>query len=182
MTPTVGNNESAAAGAPMAPVDEITRLGMLMESAHVQQQLAESTLNRLEAHTRGLDAVVRDEIRRSFTFECGALDEEVQKAALALRGLHRIANWRAACWTVAILTTVSSAAIAVIHYAIPSPRDIEVLRSERDALSLQIKQLSSAGGRMELRRCGEHARLCVRVDRSAPSYGDDAEYLIVKGY
>lgn len=153
-----------------------------MESAHAQHQLAESALARLEAHTRGLDAVVRDEIRQTFTAECGELEEELQKTALALRSLQRIAERRAASWTIVIVTTVAGAAIAALEYAMPSGRDIEKLRSERDTLSLQIKQLIDLGGRLELRRCGEHARLCVRVDRGAPSYGDAADYLIVKGY
>jgi hypothetical protein len=35
---------------------------------------------------------------------------------------------------------------------------------------------------MELRRCGDAQRLCVRVDRSAPAYGAGADFFIVKGY
>lgn len=173
---------SPIVGSPMAPADDLTRLGMLMDSAHLQQQLAESTLARLEAHTRGLDAVVRDEIRQSFTLECAALEEEIQKAAAALRVMQHVAARRAAVWTLTILGTVASVAIAAIEYAIPSARDIASLRSQRDALSLQVKQLADAGGRLQLRRCGTEARLCVRVDRAAPSYGAAADYLIVKGY
>ena len=165
-----------------AKPEEITSLGMLMESAHVQQRLAEATLSRLEAHTKGLDAVVRDEIRHSFTVECVALDEEINKTTAALRSLQRSADRRIASWTVSILAFVGSAAMAIIEYAIPSVKDIERLRSERSALSIQISRLADAGGRLELRRCGEQARLCVKVDRNAPSYGDAADYLVVKGY
>ena len=163
------------------PSNGTTRLGMLMEAAHVQQQLAESTLARLEAHTKGLDAVVRDQLRQSFTSECVALEEEIQRTAQTLRQLQRCAERRAKSWTVAILAMASVAA-AVVELAIPSARDIDRLRSERDALSIQIKQLTSAGGRLDLRRCGERERLCVRVDRTAPGYGDGGDYLIVNGY
>jgi hypothetical protein len=163
-------------------VEGVTSLGMLMESAHVQQQLADAALSRLEAHTKGLDAVVRDEVRQSFTVECAALDEEIHKATVALRSLQRSTDRRIASWTVSILALVGGAAISIIEYAIPSVKDIENLRAERAALSVQISHLADAGGRLELRRCGEQARLCVKVDRNAPSYGDAADYLVVKGY
>src|SRR6185312_7026339 len=121
-----------------------------MESAHAQQLLAEATLSRLEAHTKGLDAVVRDEIRQSFTVECVALDEEIHKTTVALRALQRTADRRIASWTFAILTIVGSSAIAIAEYAIPSVTDIEKLRSERAALTAQISRLADAGGRLEL--------------------------------
>ena len=38
------------------------------------------------------------------------------------------------------------------------------------------------GGLLDLRRCGNDARWCVRVDRHAPAYGEQADYLVVKGY
>jgi hypothetical protein len=177
-----GKSDVAMDSASPGKVEGITSLGMLMESAHVQQQLAEATLSRLEAHTKGLDAVVRDEIRQSFTVECAALDEEIHKTTVALRSLQRSADRRIASWTVAILAIVGSGVMAVIEYAIPSVKDIEKLRSERAVLSTQINRLVDAGGRLDLRRCGEQARLCVKVDRSAPSYGDAADYLVVKGY
>ncbi len=183
MSAMSGNSDAVTNPAsPPGKVEELTSLGMLLESAHLQQQLAESTLSRLEAHTKGLDVVVRDEIRQSFTMECAALDEEIQKATVALRGLQRNADRRIGAWTVAILAIVGSAVLATIEYAIPSVEDIRKLRSERAALSIQISRLADAGGRLELRRCGDHARLCVRVDRSAPSYGEAADYLVVKGY
>ena len=177
-----GRSDAATEPAPLGNTEGLTTLGMLMESAHAQQLLAEATLSRLEAHTKGLDAVVRDEIRQSFTVECVALDEEIHKTTVALRALQRTADRRIASWTFAILTIVGSSAIAIAEYAIPSVTDIEKLRSERAALTAQISRLADAGGRLELRRCGEQARLCVKVDRSAPSYGDAADYLVVKGY
>jgi hypothetical protein len=177
-----GKSDAVMDSESLGKTEAITSLGMLMESAHVQQQLAEATLSRLEAHTKGLDAVVRDEIRQSFTVECVALDEEIHKTTAALRSLQRSADRRIASWTVSILAIVGSGVMAIIEYAIPSVKDIEKLRSERAALSIQIGRLTDAGGRLELRRCGEQARLCVKVDRSAPSYGDAADYLVVKGY
>lgn len=177
-----GKSDAGGCGPAVEPLEEVTRLGMLMESAHVQQQLADAALARLEAHTKGLDAVVRSEIRETFTVECVALEEEIQKTAAALRRLQRILDRRAAAWTVAIVALLGSALIGAIEYAVPSVADIQKLRSERAALSLQLRHLADAGARLELRRCGDQARLCVRVDRSAPSYGAAADFLVVKGY
>jgi hypothetical protein len=33
-----------------------------------------------------------------------------------------------------------------------------------------------------LRHCGDAQRLCVRVERAAPRYGEGGEYAIVQGY
>jgi len=35
---------------------------------------------------------------------------------------------------------------------------------------------------VQLRHCGAARRLCVRVDRGAPLYGEAADFLVVKGY
>lgn len=183
MTATANRAVPAVSADPaIAPDGDVTRLGMLMEAAHLQQQAAEATLARLDAHTRGLDAVVRDEIRQSFTAECAELDEEVRKTTLALSGLQRHAERRAACWTAVIVTSLGGAAIALVEFTVPSAGVIAELRSERDTLSRQIQQLSNAGGRLELRRCGAEERLRVRVDRRAPTYGEAGDYFIVKGY
>ena len=38
------------------------------------------------------------------------------------------------------------------------------------------------GGRIDLRHCGEANRLCVRVERKAPFYGENSDYAVLKGY
>jgi hypothetical protein len=35
---------------------------------------------------------------------------------------------------------------------------------------------------VDLRHCGSDQRWCVRVDRKAPAYGEQGDYLVVKGY
>jgi hypothetical protein len=56
------------------------------------------------------------------------------------------------------------------------------LRMRRDEMMMSIGMLERQGGLIQWRRCGEKARLCVRVDRKAPPYGDDADYYVVEGY
>jgi hypothetical protein len=56
------------------------------------------------------------------------------------------------------------------------------LRARREELAASVAKLEQQGGRIEWRRCGEARRLCVRVDRKAPSYGEKADYYVIEGY
>jgi hypothetical protein len=53
---------------------------------------------------------------------------------------------------------------------------------QRDALAKSIASLEQRGGKIEWKSCGDPARLCVRVDRKAPVYGEKADYYVAKGY
>ena len=48
--------------------------------------------------------------------------------------------------------------------------------------ALQIEQLERQGARAQWRRCGETGRLCVRIDRHAPIYGEHGDYYVLHGY
>jgi len=65
---------------------------------------------------------------------------------------------------------------------LPSKSEIDALRIERDALALNLSRLQQLGGRVDWHHCGDEARLCVRVDRKAPVYGDQSDFFVVKGY
>ncbi len=163
--------------------DDVTmKFGLLMESAQAHQKLADAHLEKLRAHTRDLDGIVREEIRRTFIEELQALTEESKRAAQALQGMKRAANIRGLLWTVvaAILCTAIPSVFA--HWLLPSASEVASLRAERERLTSSVTRLEQQGGRVDWRHCGDAARLCVRIDRSAPSYGDKADYYIVKGY
>jgi hypothetical protein len=163
--------------------DEATlKFGLLMESAQAHQKLAETHLERLRAHTQDLDDVVRDEIRRTLVEELQELTAESRRAAQALNRMKRAANMRGLLWSVsaAVLCTIVPGVIA--RWILPSAAEIAALRAERERLTLSVAGLEQHGGKVEWRRCGDAARLCVRVDRSAPTYGEKADYFIVKGY
>lgn len=162
--------------------DEVMRLGLLMEAAQAQQRLGEESLERLAQHTRDLEAIVRDEIRRTVAEELGNVASESRRAAQSLQSVRRAANVRVLSWTVCIAAVCSGVAMGEAWWMLPSQRDIAALRAQRDALAANIARLRERGGLIELRRCGDRGRLCVRVNRHAPAYGADADYLIVKGY
>jgi uncharacterized protein YPO0396 len=162
--------------------DEAMRLGLLMEAAQMQQRLSQESLERLAAHTRDLDTVVRDEVRRTVAEELGTLAAETRRTAESLQRMRRAANVRVFLWSVSVTLISSAVALAEAWWLLPSQGEIGALRAHRDALAAEIVRLKQSGALLDVRRCGGGARLCVRVDRNAPAYGPRADYLIVKGY
>lgn len=162
--------------------DDAMRLGLLMEAAQAQQRLSQEGLERLAAHTRDLDLIVRDEIRRTLAEGLGTVASESRRAAESLQRLRRAANVRALLWTVSIAMICSGVAIAEVWWMAPSAGELAALRARRDALAANVAGLERRGGLLDVKTCGRRARLCVRVDRNAPVYGPGADYLVVKGY
>jgi hypothetical protein len=165
-----------------AMTDEAMKLGLLMEAAQAQQRLGQESLERLAAHTHDLDVIVRDEIRRSVAEGLGSIASESRRAAQSLQSLRRSANVRVLLWTASIAAVCSAVGIGEAYWMLPSQREVAALRARRDALAANIASLEQRGGMLDVRRCGGRARLCVRIDRSAPAYGPGADYLVVKGY
>lgn len=162
--------------------DEVMKFGLLMESAQAHQKLAETHLERLRAHTRDLDGVVREEIRRTLIDELQELTAEGTRAAQALRAMKRAANMRVLLWSAGVAVVCTAIPSTIAHWVLPSAGEIAALRAERDRLVQSVGRLEQRGGRVDWRHCGDAARLCVRIDRSAPAYGEKADYYIVKGY
>jgi hypothetical protein len=162
--------------------DEAMKLGLLMETAQAQQRLGQESLERLAAHTRDLDVIVRDEIRRTVAEGLGSVASESRRAAQSLQSLRRSANVRVLLWTVTIAAVCSAVGTGEAYWMLPSQGEVAALRAQRDALAANISSLEQRGGTLDIRRCGARARLCVRVDRNAPAYGQGADYLVVKGY
>jgi hypothetical protein len=157
-------------------------LGLLMETAHSHQDLIDGSLKQLQAHTAGLDEVVRDEIRRVLTAELAELMDESARAAEMLRGLARAATVRVAWWSALIGVVPGGLVASLLWWWLPSPGQIAALRAEHERLAASVAHLADSGGRMELRHCGDASRLCVRIDRGAPVYGEQSDFRIVRGY
>jgi len=162
--------------------DTTMKVGLLMEAAQAQQKAAESSLKKLRAAANDLATVVREEVHRVVLEELHSLAADSKRASEALQAVRRTANARALVWSVGTTMLCSAIALAVACWIMPSRADIAVLRARRDELVTQIANLEKRGGRIDLRRCGDGARLCVRVDRKAPIYGEQSDYLIVRGY
>lgn len=165
------------------PIDDHTlKLGLLMESAQAHQKLAEAHLEKLRVHTQKLDGVVREEIRRTLIDELQAVTAESAGAAQALRRMKQAAHFRGLAWTIGIAVLCAAIPAGMAHFMLPTEAQIAALRLRRDALAENVSRLERRGARTAWRSCGDRARLCVRVDRTAPAYGEKGDYLIVKGY
>jgi hypothetical protein len=162
--------------------DGTLKIGLLMEAAQAQQSLAASALERLHEHAAGLDAIVREEIRATILEEMRALADDTRHAAEALRGLRSAATLRLAAWSAAMLTLSALVPCAIAGWWLPTRPEIDALGAARDHLAANIAHLAQQGGRMELRHCGAAHRLCVRIDRNSPAYGDSADFRVVQGY
>ena len=162
--------------------DATMRLGLLMEAAQAQQKVAESAVERLATLGREIDVVVREELRRAFAEEFQALCAASRHASEALHAVRQAAGLRIASWSVAVAAICSTIPVAVAWSVLPSRGELLRLRAERDELSTSVGRLQQQGGRIDLRRCGDANRLCVRIDRQAPPYGEQSDYLVLKGY
>jgi hypothetical protein len=165
------------------PIDDATmKFGLLMESAQAHQKLAETQLERLRLHTRDLDGVVRDEIRRTLVDELKMVTAETTRAAQALRKLRRVGVLHGALWSLGLALLCALIPVGVARWVLPSPAELATLRTQRDEMKASLQRLQQLGGRVEWRRCGGAERLCVRIDRQAPTYGEKADYFVVAGY
>lgn len=162
--------------------DATINLGLLMEAAHSQQKLADRSLRKLQANTQELASMVRSVLHAALAEELQELASESERAAGALRALRRSARMRTLLWSIGITMLCSMVPLALALWWLPSRAEVESLRSQRERLQRTIVLLEERGGRIELRRCGVAGRLCARVDRQAPVYGDRSDYLILRGY
>ncbi len=165
-------------------VDETTmKFGLLMESAQAHQKMAESHLEKLRAHTQDLDGVVREEIRRTLVEELDELTAESRRAAQALKGMKRAAHLRGLIFSVSTVVSVGAipSATRLLAAAIPLRRS---RRCGRDGMSCRRASrvssraaAASIGGTAASERGSAFASTAPRL-----SYGDKADYFVVKGY
>ena len=156
--------------------------GLLMESAQVHQKLAESQLQQLRDHTRDLDGVVREEIRRTLVDEMQTLTEETARTIRALEKMRRAVTMRNELAGAGVAVACAIAPVTVAKLALPTPAEISSLAARRDELERNISRLQQHGGGVDLKKCGASMRLCVQVDIKAPRYGDKADYFVIAGY
>jgi hypothetical protein len=166
----------------MSVDDSAMKLGLLLEGAHANQSLAETTLEKLKAQIAGLEGIAREEIRATLLEELHVLGDDCHRAAETLRRLRYVADLRLALWTLGMAALACAVPLAAAWWVLPSRSEVAALAARRDALTAEVARLEAQGARMELRRCGTAQRLCVRIDRKAGSFGEGGEYLVLQGY
>jgi hypothetical protein len=163
------NSDIATPGAPAEP-------GKILETVHAQQSKIHAVLARLDTRSRELDSTLEEAVQRAFMEAAGL------RAATTLSQVHRATGVRFARWSFAIVASCALVPTVLSWMLMPSPLQVLQARQTLEQLSVRAAQLSSQGGRIDLRHCGAVRRLCVRVDRKAPFFGDSADYMVVKGY
>ena len=98
------------------------KLGLLLESAHAQQALAESLLEALRAHLGELPHIARDEIRATLVEELHALGEDGRQAAETLRRLRHTANLRVLLWSLGMSAVSCAVPLAAAWWLLPTYR------------------------------------------------------------
>src|SRR5579863_7884369 len=111
------------------------KFGLLMESAQAHQKLAETHLDKLNAHVQDLDGVVRDEIRRTLVEELQMLSAESRRAALVLQGIRRNSLTRGTIWSIVLSVVCTGIPTAIVGWFIPTERQLAALRMRRDELA-----------------------------------------------
>ena len=157
------------------------KLGLLMETAQTHQRLAEAAIEKLSEHTQALETVARDQIQRALVDALKTVHAEAQRAVEALQKIKRAANARVTLWTLGLTVISVAIALFIAWWVLPTTAEIARLRTERDELSSNLVVLNQRGARADLRRCGTR-HVCVRVDLSAPRYGEGLDYMVIKGY
>jgi hypothetical protein len=157
------------------------KLGLLLESAHAHQRLAEGVLEKLKSQVGDLAGIARDEIRATMLEELHALGEDSRRAAETLRRLRHVADLRVALWTLAMAALSCAVPMGAAFWLFPSRGELAALSARRDALETAVARLKAEGGQTEWHRCGVAQRLCVRIDRKAGVFGEAGDFVIVKG-
>jgi hypothetical protein len=167
----------------MSTMDELTvRAGLLLESVESQRAQATEMLERLQQHITQIDEVVREEIRATLLEELRTLAEEGRQTSASLRRLRHVAHAHLGLWSTAIAVCAAAVPLALSWWLAPSAAELDALRATRAELRANVEQLAAEGGRVQLRHCGDIPRLCVRVERATPRYGEGGEFAVVKGY
>lgn len=162
--------------------DSAMKLGLLLESAHAHQELAETALDKLKSQVNELAGVAREEIRATMLEELNSLGEDSRRATETLRRLRYVADVRVALWTLVMAALSCAVPIGIAWWVLPSRGEIAALSANRDALETVVTRLKAEGGQVDWRHCGAEKRLCVRIDRKAGAFGEAGDFLILKGY
>ena len=154
------------------PVD----LSQILATVHAQQSQIHGVLATLDSRARDFDTTVGEAVQRALADATG------MRAAETLSQVHRGTALRFARWSFGVVSACALVPTLVSWTLLPSRAQLLQARQTLEQLSSGVTQLSREGGRIELRHCGDGNRLCARVDRKLPFYGENADYMVLKGY
>ena len=155
-----------------APAD----LSQVLATVHAQQSQIHGVLATLDSRSRDFDTTVGEAVQRALADSAGI------RAAEKLSQVHRATGMRFARWSFGVVSACALVPALLSWALLPSRAQVLQSRQALEQLNAGVAQLARQGGRIDLRRCGAAQRLCVRVDRKSPLYGENADYMVLKGY
>ena len=161
-------------------MSEPLEVGLLLETVQSQQRLAGETLAQLGEQLQSLERGVRADVAQAAREAFLELSAEADAVSTQLLGLRRAIGMRAALWSAAAALASAAVTVLAVRLLVPSAAQIDALRARRALFAADIRRLREYGGSVELRRCGAHGRLCVRVQRTGPVFGAHGDFLLVK--
>ena len=161
--------------------DSTTEVGpvdprQILATIHAHQSQIHDLLTSLDSRSRDFDATVGEAVHRAI------IDAAGMRGAETLYEVHRATAVRFARWSFGVVSACALVPTVLSWALLPSRVQLLQARQTLEQLSAGVSLLSRQGGRIELRQCGAANRLCVRVDRKSPYYGEDADYMVLKGY
>ena len=154
------------------PVD----LSQILATVHAQQSQIHGVLATLDSRARDFDTTLGEAVQRALADAAGI------RAAETLSQAHRGTALRFARWCFGVVSACALVPTLISWALLPSRAQLLQARQSLEQLSTGVAQLSRQGGRIQLRHCGDANRLCARVDRKSPFYGENADYMVLKGY
>ncbi len=162
-------SEAAADGAPV-------ELRRILESVHAQQSQLYDMLASLESRSRELDASVEQAVQRALAQPAGL------RATEKLAQMQRASTVRFARWSFGVVSGCALVPALLSWMLMPTRTQLLQARQTLDQLSAAVAQLAREGGHIELRHCGTANRLCVRIDRKSPFYGESGDFMVLRDY
>jgi hypothetical protein len=150
--------------------------GRMLETVHALQAQLHGMLANLETRSRDLDAAVGEAVQRAL------LQPASMQASEKLLQMHRASAVRFARWTFGVVSGCALLPALLSWMLMPSRSQLLQARHTYDELTIAVAQLAREGGRIELKHCGAKSRLCVRVDRKSPFYGESGDFVVIEGY
>ena len=160
-------------------VEEMNKAGHA--SARIIEQATRIAVEKaVQAALASVQQQTQSTLGDSVTPAVKALQGVTARAEKAEESLHQAASsisWKWAAIWVATSCVLLASIVALSMLLVPSPNEIAALRAN-------VAALESRGGKINLTTCGK--RLCAEIDvkanKSTGGWGEDGDYMILKGY
>lgn len=162
----------------------------LTQLAPLLERTAAQAMGQSLAGASRIAAASLEEAARPILAQLNGVTNQAEAVETKLKGAVVWFTWR---W--AGMVSVSIAGMFVVWWLLAQAllwwhRDeVDQLLAQRSALRSELAQLQQQAGVFEARAgrailstCGTANRLCVRIDRKAGVFGDESDFMVLRGY